>query len=155
MRDLMPRWSGILRTGGEDGRSHCGVAANRILEERTVLRARLTHSIIFHHFPPVPSLDAAIPVDSLSTSCICFLGWLDQAGYESYDPYDIWGTRYGLWSRKVYYSNGKLGIPLVAPLVAMDLLWPSLRRLFMRKSRRAVAAGLSEPSPGDRRGEPS
>jgi hypothetical protein len=77
--------------------------------------------------------------ESLLTSCDRFLTWLDKAGYESYDPYDIWGTRYGLWSRKVYYAKGKLGIPLVAPIVAMELICPSLRKLFVKKERFATA----------------
>ena len=77
--------------------------------------------------------------DSLLTACARFLAWLERAGYESYDPYDIWGTRYGLWSRKVYYAKGMLGVPLVAPLVAIDLLCPSLRRLFVMKERFATA----------------
>jgi len=88
--------------------------------------------------PPVPDQKAP-NVDIIHAACDRFLGWLDKAGYESYDPYDIWGTRYGLWSRKVYYAKGKLGIPLVAPLVAMDLLCPSLRRLFVGKERFATA----------------
>ena len=74
----------------------------------------------------------------LRMSCSGFLAWLDKAGYASYDPYDIWGTRYGLWSRKVYYAKGKVGIPLVAPLVTVDLLCPSLRRLFVKKDRFAT-----------------
>ena len=76
--------------------------------------------------------------ERLKSSCARFLAWLDGAGYESYDPYDIWGTRYGLWSRKVYYAKGKLGIPLVAPLVAIDLLCPSLRTLLVKKDRFAT-----------------
>ncbi|RYD73023.1 MAG: hypothetical protein EOP84_22195 [Verrucomicrobiaceae bacterium] len=74
----------------------------------------------------------------LETGCGRFLGWLDRAGYESFDPYDIWGTKYGLWSRKVYYAKGKVAVPLVAPLVAVDLLWPSVRRLFVAKDRFAT-----------------
>jgi hypothetical protein len=74
----------------------------------------------------------------LETGCQLFLGWLDGAGYASYDPYDLWGTKYGLWSRKNYYANGKLGAMLVAPLVAVDLLCPSLRRLFVKKERFAT-----------------
>ena len=77
--------------------------------------------------------------DSLNAACERFLCWLDKAGYESHDPYDIWGTRYGLWSRKVYYAKGKMGIPLVAPIVLLDLLCPSLRSLFVRKERFATA----------------
>lgn len=76
--------------------------------------------------------------ERLKSSCARFLTWLDRVGYQSYDPYDIWGTRYGLWSRKVYYAKGKLGIPLVAPLVAIDLLCPSLRTLFVKKDRFAT-----------------
>ena len=79
-----------------------------------------------------------ISPETLSSACDRFLGWLDRMGYESYDPYDIWGTRYGLWSRKAYYANGLLAVPLVAPIVLMDLLCPSLRRLFVRKSRYAT-----------------
>ncbi len=74
----------------------------------------------------------------LETGCRRFRGWLDRAGYASYDPYDIWGTRYGLWSRKVYYAKGKAGIPLVAPVVAIDLLCPSLRKWFVKKDRFAT-----------------
>lgn len=76
--------------------------------------------------------------EQLKPSCARFLAWLDRVGYESYDPYDLWGTRYGLWSRKVYYAKGKLGIPLVAPLVAIDLLCPSLRKFFVRMDRFAT-----------------
>jgi hypothetical protein len=77
--------------------------------------------------------------ESLRSACGRFLAWLDEVGYESYDPYDLWGTRYGLWSRKVYYAKGKLGVPWVAPLVAVDLLCPALRKLFVRKERFATA----------------
>jgi hypothetical protein len=77
--------------------------------------------------------------DQLDQACSHFLGWLDRVGYESYDPYDIWGTCYGLWARKIYYANSRKGIPLVAPLVALDLLCPSVRRLFLRKARYATA----------------
>ena len=29
-----------------------------------------------------------------------FMGWLQRNGLESHDPYDVWGTRYGLWARR-------------------------------------------------------
>ncbi|MES2474709.1 MAG: hypothetical protein V4640_02930 [Verrucomicrobiota bacterium] len=74
----------------------------------------------------------------LEGGCRRFLGWLDKTGYASYDPYDIWGTRYGLWSRKIYYAKGKLAIPLVAPLVAVDLLCPSVRGWLVEKDRFAT-----------------
>ena len=82
--------------------------------------------------------DSIASVDSLSAACSRFLNWLDKAGYFSYDPYDIWGTSYGLWSRKMYYARGRLAISLVAPFVAVDLFCPSLRRLLVKKERYAT-----------------
>ncbi len=68
-----------------------------------------------------------------------FLSWLDGAGYASCDPYDIWGTRYSLWARRVYYRSPALGIPLIAPLLLTEILCPSLRKLFARPDRFATA----------------
>lgn len=75
----------------------------------------------------------------VDAACRRFVGWLDRSGYESFDPYDLWGTRYGLWSRKHYYANGWIGLPLVAPIVLADLVLPSLRRAFVEKDRFATA----------------
>lgn len=95
--------------------------------ESTVVDRRYS----FSHSPAATAV-------SLDEACGRFLGWLDKVGYESYDPYDIWGTRYGLWSRKVYYAWGKVAIPLVSPLVAVDILFPSLRRALVKRARFAT-----------------
>lgn len=68
-----------------------------------------------------------------------FDAWLEKAGYDSYDPYDIWGTKYGLFSRRVYYEKGKIGLPLIAPILLMDTAFPGLRKLFVRKERFSTA----------------
>lgn len=68
-----------------------------------------------------------------------FLGWLETTNYESYDPYDLWGTRYGLFARKTYYKRPLLGIPLVAPVLLGEILCPGLRRAFVHKTRFATA----------------
>lgn len=77
--------------------------------------------------------------EELLTACRRFLSWLDREGYASYDPYDIWGTRYGLWARKVYYGHNFLGTFLVAPIVVMEIIWPSGRKLFVERQRYATA----------------
>jgi hypothetical protein len=64
---------------------------------------------------------------------------LEKAGYGSYDPYDLWGTRYGLFSRRVYYEKGLIGLPLIAPILLMETACPGLRGLFVRKERFATA----------------
>lgn len=82
------------------------------------------------------SSDLAAP---LCSSIRRFTGWLDSTGYASHDPYDIWGTAYGCWARKIYYHKGKVGLPLVAPLLVLDVVIPSLPRLFLKKCRYATA----------------
>ena len=68
-----------------------------------------------------------------------FAAWHMKAGYESYDPYDIWGTRYGKLARKLYYGKNPLGSFFSAPVVLMEMLWPSMRAFFVRKERFATA----------------
>src|SRR4051812_35395579 len=70
-----------------------------------------------------------------------FEALLEKNGYESYDPYDIWGTKYGLFSRRIYYEKGKLGLPFIAPILLMDMLFPGMRSWFVRKERFATADG--------------
>src|SRR5207253_1884444 len=57
----------------------------------------------------------------------------------SYDPYDLVGTRYGRWARRLYYEKHPLGVVLNAPLILLELLAPSLRYLFADKDRFATA----------------
>lgn len=68
-----------------------------------------------------------------------FAGWLEASGYASYDPYDIWGTRYGSEARRLYYGKHPLGALLTAPVVLMEMFAPRLRRLFVAKCRYATA----------------
>jgi hypothetical protein len=68
-----------------------------------------------------------------------FEGWLKKNGSASHDPYDLWGTALGLKVRSIYYRKGKLGIPLVAPFLLLEIVCPSLRSLFVEKQRFATA----------------
>ena len=68
-----------------------------------------------------------------------FAAWLARTQGESHDPYDLWGTRYGLFSRRLYYAKHPLGVPLVAPLLLAEILCPSVRALFVGKQRFATA----------------
>ncbi len=68
-----------------------------------------------------------------------FLQWKRQNGYFSYDQYDFWNTKYGIWSKKLYYRNNKLGALFVAPIFVTELLLPSARKLFVSKKRFPIA----------------
>lgn len=70
-----------------------------------------------------------------------FASWLRREGYLSYDPYDVWGTSYGLSARRLYYSSHWLGLPLVVPVLLLEIFSPRWRSLFVRKERFATADG--------------
>ena len=52
-------------------------------------------------------------------------------GLTTYDPYDLWKTRLGLWLRRLYYQNGVISIPLVVPFFLLDAYAPRLIRAFI------------------------
>jgi hypothetical protein len=68
-----------------------------------------------------------------------FAAWLERSGYETYDPYDIWGTRLGKVSRRLYYRKHPLGAVMTAPFLLMEIVFPGLRGLFVRKDRYPTA----------------
>ncbi len=77
--------------------------------------------------------------DALWPILHAFLAWLEKTGYESYDPYDLWSTRFGVQARRLYYANTWLGLPFIAPVILLDTLIPSSRSLFVKKQRFAIA----------------
>jgi hypothetical protein len=68
-----------------------------------------------------------------------FVAWLEQAGYSSYDPYDIWGTNYGRVARQLYYAGRPVGFVLTAPVLLMEVICPRWRTMFVKKHRYATA----------------
>jgi len=50
----------------------------------------------------------------------------------TYDPYDLWRTKFGIWLKNKYYKNGKIAIPAVAPFYIMDAYAPKLIRKFLK-----------------------
>ncbi|HBG07393.1 MAG: hypothetical protein A2075_01060 [Geobacteraceae bacterium GWC2_58_44] len=47
------------------------------------------------------------------------------------DPYDLWKTKLGLWLRRMYYQNGLIAVPLVAPFFLLDAYAPRVVRAFI------------------------
>ena len=79
--------------------------------------------------------ERSITTRELSTSVNRFCAWLAHSGGASYDPYDVLGTRYGRWARRLYYRKHPLGVVTTAPLILMEVIWPGLRALFVGKDR--------------------
>lgn len=80
-----------------------------------------------------------ISINEIWNSVRKFDSWLDRNGYDSYDPYDIWGTEAGLFARRIYYKNQFIGFPLISPFVMIDFLFPSVRRFLVKKQRYATS----------------
>ena len=80
-----------------------------------------------------------LSLQDLSASIHRFTAWLEKNGGASFDPYDLWGTRYGLFARRLYYTKNPLGFPLIAPVLLAEIVCPGVRRLLVRKQRFATA----------------
>jgi hypothetical protein len=80
-----------------------------------------------------------IAIDELWTALTTFRRWLAASGGVSYDPYDLLGTRYGRWARRLYYDKHPLGALMNAPLILVELIAPWLRSLLVDKDRFATA----------------
>jgi hypothetical protein len=73
--------------------------------------------------------------EELQEAVTQFSAWLEKGGYASYDPYDLWGTGYGRWARRLYYAKNPLGSAMTAPVILMEIVCPWLRALFVKKDR--------------------
>jgi hypothetical protein len=68
-----------------------------------------------------------------------FLGWKKMNGYSSYDQYDFWSTKYGIWSKGIFYKNKLTGSLFVAPIFVADIFFPVIRKFFTEKKRFPIA----------------
>ena len=77
--------------------------------------------------------------ESLLATINAFDHWLVSNGESSFDPYDIWGTRYGRKARRLYYDKHPLGLPMVAPLLFLEIVFPRWRKAVVTPERFATA----------------
>src|SRR4030066_562474 len=62
---------------------------------------------------------------------------------ETYDPYDLWKTNFGVWLRRLYYKHGLIAIPLVGPFYIMDTYAPKVLRLFINPQEYPIVRALA------------
>jgi hypothetical protein len=80
-----------------------------------------------------------IDFPTLDRSLQSFLRWLTSNGYTSYDQYDYWSTRYGIFAKRTYYHNHLLGSSFIAPLIILDTVFPATRRFLVQPKRFPIA----------------
>jgi len=61
----------------------------------------------------------------------------------TYDPYDLWATRFGLWLKRLYYRYGKITTPIVAPVTVLDTYAPQLARRLLRPKEYPIVRALA------------
>lgn len=67
-----------------------------------------------------------------------FLNWLNDFGFFSYDQYDYWDTKIGIFGKKLFLKNKYFALPIVLPLQIFESFLPNTRKLFAKKQRFAI-----------------
>lgn len=78
------------------------------------------------------------PAGELVRAIRAFEAWL-RSHLSSYDPYDVWGTPYGLAARRLYYRKHFLGLAMIAPILLLEITFPAWRKAVVKPSRFATA----------------
>lgn len=80
-----------------------------------------------------------IPLSSIDQALDRFMRWLEGYGETSWDHQTYFSTVIGGQAKALYYSQPKLGILAVAPMIFSEAFVPSARRLFGPRLRFPIA----------------
>ncbi len=76
--------------------------------------------------------------EQISQSINKFFAWLEDYGFLSYDQFDFWGSKPGVFSKKLFYKNKLLASPIVGLLQILESFLPWSRRFFATRQRFAI-----------------
>jgi hypothetical protein len=62
-----------------------------------------------------------------------FYEWIEKNDEKSYDQYDYWGSKFGIFSKRIYYKNKFIGSPFVATIFILDIFFPWTKKLLLKK----------------------
>ncbi len=68
-----------------------------------------------------------------------FISWLNSYGEYSQDHQDYYASKYGRWSKRMYYDNPVVGKFIVAPLILLEAFAPSTRKFFYPPMRLSIS----------------
>jgi hypothetical protein len=68
-----------------------------------------------------------------------FVVWLDSFGETSFDHQTFFASDIGRAAKSLYYRNRLLGTVAVAPMIAVEAVFPSARTLFWKRQRFPIA----------------
>lgn len=67
------------------------------------------------------------------------LNFIEGARFSSLDHYDLWTTKPGIFSRRLYHEHKLIGFPLAALIQVIDTCFPGVHRLVGEKNISAEA----------------
>ncbi len=85
-----------------------------------------------------PTDNTHTPIEKIEHSVQRFLGWLENHGFTSYDQFDFWGSKGGVFSKKLFLKNKWLAAPIVLGLQGLESFLPRTRAVFAQKRRFAI-----------------
>ena len=59
-------------------------------------------------------------IESVNNSIVIFENWLKNTDFVSYDIYDYWSSKLGVFSKKLFNKNKLLALPLVSTIQFLD-----------------------------------
>jgi len=77
-------------------------------------------------------------IEKVEHSVQRFLGWFENHGFNSYDQFDFWCSKLGVFSKKLFLKNKWAAAPLVLGLQSLESFFPRTRALFAQKRRFAI-----------------
>ncbi len=99
------------------------------------------HFVPFVHYNKMTTTQEqnTLPLNQkIETAVNRFTQWLQQYGFHSYDQFDFWGSKPGVFSKKLFYKNKILAAPWVVLLQVLESFFPYSRFLFAPKRRFAI-----------------
>lgn len=85
------------------------------------------------------TLDLAPIVKDVRGALERFVTWLDGYGETSYDHQTFFASDIGRAAKSLYYRNRALGTLAVAPMIAVEALFPTARTMFWKRQRFPIA----------------
>lgn len=65
------------------------------------------------------------------------------SGLSTYDPYDLWKTKFGRSLKKHYYKKGRIAIPILVPFALLDTYAPQCIRKFIKPQEYPIVRALA------------
>ena len=84
-------------------------------------------------FPSGSTMSKDSPHRLAEDMLVDFEKWLDMSQLQSYDSTDLWASAYGAWAKGLYARNKSIGTVSVAPLLALDIVFPQARRFLAHR----------------------